>query len=467
MGFAIAHPLTLLLFKDAIAAEIDKTRDAEIEAVRESFVENKANLQARITAANASYQEFDQQRQAALNAPFEDETADDQPQAGTVSTAKQAMEEQLEQATSGKRTQIEDLDAQLLIQTAALTEARQKVTEAQNLYDAEISGQRGGPAGIGPRARSIEADVLAPARQDSERLTALVTSLTQQRTQLSSEVLAAEEEIRQRYAESAAAEAEAIREDEMKIATLQRNLRSQRLAIFQKQQEDLADQYKAQMESAKQERDRLMSEDEQLANLQEERIEKIAKGTRQDLLTQTLVLHHLFKKGDEGGHFAMIVYGMIAGLFMLIDTIPLVVKFFTKSSVYDRMVRDEEKTHGMSPWERDQHHRQQIGEMLLKDKTDWSAIAERSMLTNDDILRAKQHNENMCRMVTAEREAMRWMMGEFNSPNQQPHPDPATALETSEQPQIPPQEEELGARHAENLSAPGEAQHPSNGELPT
>jgi hypothetical protein len=47
-------------------------------------------------------------------------------------------------------------------------------------------------------------------------------------------------------------------------------------------------------------------------------------------LTQTLALHHLFKEGAEGGRFAFYTYIILTALFMLVDTIPLVVKFFTK-----------------------------------------------------------------------------------------------------------------------------------------
>ncbi|MEM1297124.1 MAG: DUF4407 domain-containing protein, partial [Verrucomicrobiota bacterium] len=460
MGFAIAHPLTLLLFKDTIATEVDKTRDAEIEEVRLAFAENKSSLQARIVAANDSFQEFDRQRQEALNAPFE-EAADEQPadQPGSVSTAKQAMEEQVEQATKAKQAQLANLDSQLEKHNADLAKVREDYSKWQEEYDAEISGNRGGPAGIGPRAKSIEADQLSWRRTETARLTELVTSLTRQRTQLSDEILEAEQTIRSRYADTAAAEAESIRADEMKIASLQRDLRSQRLAIFRSQQEELADQYKAQMDSAKLERDRLMVEDEQLANLQAERIEKISTGTREDLLTQTLVLHKLFEKGDEGGHFAMIVYGMIAGLFMLIDTIPLVVKFFTKSSVYDRLIKEEEDWHGKPHGAREMSEQVELAkihaeslretdrlqmetamerkrlvtehnrEILQSNDTDWRRLLEEQITVSvEDIEKVKEHNRLLFQLAQEDRNNTRQLLEEHTASGPPPAQPPTPPL---------------------------------------
>ena len=63
---------------------------------------------------------------------------------------------------------------------------------------------------------------------------------------------------------------------------------------------------------------------------------------RRDILTQTLALHALFSSGKQGGQFALFTYIVLTLLFMLVDTIPLIVKFFTKPGPYDTLVdRDE------------------------------------------------------------------------------------------------------------------------------
>jgi hypothetical protein len=72
------------------------------------------------------------------------------------------------------------------------------------------------------------------------------------------------------------------------------------------------------------------------------RIDAMRDEPRRDILTQTLALHELFLAGNEGGQFAFYTYIVLTALFMLVDTIPLIVKFFTKPGPYDTLVdRDE------------------------------------------------------------------------------------------------------------------------------
>jgi hypothetical protein len=52
----------------------------------------------------------------------------------------------------------------------------------------------------------------------------------------------------------------------------------------------------------------------------------------------------LFESGKESGRFAFWTYIILTCLFMLVDTIPLLVKFFTKAGPYDVLLDREEKT---------------------------------------------------------------------------------------------------------------------------
>ena len=74
------------------------------------------------------------------------------------------------------------------------------------------------------------------------------------------------------------------------------------------------------------------------------RISDLQNEPRRDVLTQTLALHHLFENGKEGGKFAFYTYIVLTALFMLVDTIPLIVKFFTKPGPYDRLLDRDETT---------------------------------------------------------------------------------------------------------------------------
>ena len=57
----------------------------------------------------------------------------------------------------------------------------------------------------------------------------------------------------------------------------------------------------------------------------------IVNEPRRDIPTQPLAPHHLFQQGEQGGKFAFTTYWILTALFMLVDTIPLMVKFFCKA----------------------------------------------------------------------------------------------------------------------------------------
>ena len=72
------------------------------------------------------------------------------------------------------------------------------------------------------------------------------------------------------------------------------------------------------------------------------RLASLQSELRRDILTQTLALHKLFKAGDQGGQFAMMTYLVLTLLFIIVDTIPVMLKFFCKPGPYDRLLdRDE------------------------------------------------------------------------------------------------------------------------------
>ena len=87
---------------------------------------------------------------------------------------------------------------------------------------------------------------------------------------------------------------------------------------------------------------RLQGELAGLATDERFRINAINAEPRRDILTQTLALHSLFGASKAGGRFALMAYAILAGLFMLVDTIPLIVKFFTKPGPYDSLVDCDE-----------------------------------------------------------------------------------------------------------------------------
>jgi hypothetical protein len=99
------------------------------------------------------------------------------------------------------------------------------------------------------------------------------------------------------------------------------------------------------MKDARLPRWRVQEELASVASEEAERLSSIRAEPRRDILTQTLALHVLFKAGHQGGQFAFYTYIVLTMLFMLVDTIPLIVKFFTKPGPYDTLVDRDEITY--------------------------------------------------------------------------------------------------------------------------
>ncbi|MEM7010054.1 MAG: DUF4407 domain-containing protein [Verrucomicrobiota bacterium] len=347
VGFTIAHPLTLLLFKDTIVSEVERERGVEIQAIRELAAENQTGLESKITEAQEALEEQQELYQETVTANFMEEQADPAAAEDAVPDRepeeRAALETQIEQATQAQKTQIAELDTQMSQHNEAYAKVQDELSDWQAQYEAEVNGSRSGVAGIGPRAKSIEQDQLAWRRDEIKRLGSLMSSLTQTRNQLTNDIASTEKQLRDDYNQAVADEAAAARADRQEVATLQRQLKSQQLSIFMNNQEGLLSQIQGQIDSNSEELARLRGQSNQLAEDTQAQVTALQQQPRQDLLTQTLVLHSLFESGSEGGHFAMIVYVVIAGLFMLVDTIPLVVKFFSKAGPYDYLVLHQEE----------------------------------------------------------------------------------------------------------------------------
>jgi hypothetical protein len=196
--------------------------------------------------------------------------------------------------------------------------------------------------GEGPRARSIRSDQLEPRREESKRLAALLEHLTAEKTTLqtqSREAEAAAIALFERKLEeiNLANQAEAER-----VAALKRQVEEDQADQFVTQQNALRDTIKQQIDTRLAELKRVQDELAAMSQEEAERLSALRAEPRRDILTQTLALHDLFKSGNQGGQFAFYTYIVLTLLFMLVDTIPLIVKFFTKPGPYDTLVdRDE------------------------------------------------------------------------------------------------------------------------------
>jgi hypothetical protein len=196
--------------------------------------------------------------------------------------------------------------------------------------------------GEGPRARSIRADQLEPRRTEAQRIGALLEHASTEKATLQTQVREAEKgaiaSFEKRLAEIAASnKAEADR-----VAALKQRVEEDQAASFTEQQNAVRSALDQQIDTRNLEFKAAQAELAAVSTEEQKRVADIQAEPRKDILTQTLALHGLFKAGSEGGQFALATYIVLTLLFMLVDTIPLIVKFFTKPGPYDTLLdRDE------------------------------------------------------------------------------------------------------------------------------
>lgn len=313
MGLTVSHPLTLMLFKDTITSEIEKTRAEEMAAALEATDAAKQEIDQRIQQATANLQKHQQKYQEVVGGNFLNQQQDPVvPDAAASSPSGNA---------SG--SQFADIDNQIAEFRGERDRVQSDLNGWQKTYDEEIAGNRSGTPGIGPVARAIERDELSWRREEIRRLNDVIADLTSKRTEMSAAIMARK------------AETNAMLEEK------RRELEKQKLEMFTNQQGQLLEVIRGQISSASEELNRLREEAAQLAENTSDRVANLKEEKRADIMVQTIVLHHLFKK--EGGGFALAVYIVIASLFTLIDTIPLIVKFFSPPGLYDKYLAIKEQ----------------------------------------------------------------------------------------------------------------------------
>ena len=345
MGLTISHPLTLMLFKDTVSSVIETEREAEIASVREDFSKNKAGVEAKLTKVESQIEALRIRRDKSYEAGFivEDDKAGGKGLAdGLDAEAREALRKKVDAATASQGARI----------TAAGTESEALQTTYQKLqgeldfwqreFEREVNGQRSGIVGLGPRAKSIRADQLEWRRAETGRISGQLKALTIEIGQLRGMVASVEETVTGKFFAAAAVEAQAEKIEKDRVAVLKHKVQERQIDLFVEQQKavriGIDDQVAARTEELK----RLQGELAGLATDERFRINAINAEPRRDILTQTLALHSLFGASKAGGRFALMAYAILAGLFMLVDTIPLIVKFFTKPGPYDSLVDCDE-----------------------------------------------------------------------------------------------------------------------------
>jgi len=344
MGITIAHPLVLLLFRDTISSVIEKDRAAEIEVVRAGFAQEKEKIRGQAVTLEAALSEQRQRWNDSFEAKFLMQVTEDAKMAIPGLTAEQQTELKaaINEGTGPFTERLALVETQAAESSPQYVKLQTELGFWQAEFERELNGQRSGMRGEGPRARSIRADQLEPRREESKRLGALLEHLTAEKSTLQTQAREAEAAAISLFENKLAEIALTNKSESERVAGLKQRVENDQAEQFVTQQNALRSTIKQQIDTRLTELTRVQGELAGVATEEANRIAAMRAEPRRDILTQTLALHGLFKAGSEGGQFAFYTYLILTLLFMLVDTIPLIVKFFTKPGPYDTLVdRDE------------------------------------------------------------------------------------------------------------------------------
>ena len=343
MGVTIAHPLTLLIFRDTIHSEIERDRQTEVAAVREDAAGERDGIRVRLEGLEDEVAAQQQKWDETFNAQFlvaEQVNAEGEPEENEhlpdevkaeIGTGRAPFEEKI----AGYQTNFDE-------DTERARTLQADLDHWQREFEREVNGQRSGIVGLGPRAKSIRDDQLVWRRDESKRLATQLEFLTTEMNRLRTEADAVEAGIVADYEVALAAQMKLDREEADRVLALKRQLQQEQTDQFVGQQNLLRANMAKQMEAKLQELGRVQEELATVTKDENTRVEEILAEPRRDLLVQSLAMHHLWKNGGEGGQFAFTAYIILTLLFMLVDTMPLLVKFFSKPGPYDALLdRDE------------------------------------------------------------------------------------------------------------------------------
>ena len=347
MGITIAHPLVLLLFRDTVSSVIEKDRAAEIEVVRGGFEAEKEKVRAQVTELEATIAAQRQKWNESFQAKFLLQENEDASAAipGITAAQQTELKASIEEGTAPFRERLTVIETQTAEFTPQYAKLQAELGFWQAEFERELNGQRSGMKGEGPRARSIRSDQLEPRREESKRLGALLEHLTAEKATLQTQSREAEAAAITLF-ETKLAEIEKSNQTEAaRVAGLKQKVEEDQAGQFVNQQNALRDTIKQQIDTRLVELGRVQEELAGVATEETTRLAAIRAEPRRDILTQTLALHALFQAGSQGGQFAFYTYLVLTLLFMLVDTIPLIVKFFTKPGPYDTLVDRDEITY--------------------------------------------------------------------------------------------------------------------------
>lgn len=343
MGLTIAHPLVLLLFRDTVTSVIEKDRDVEMTGIRKQFLNERALAEKRIAGIETAIATQRERWNESFNAKFiiaEEKGAS--PLSGLTTAQQAELKKNVTETTAAARTRLEAVEKQMTALTPEYSKIQTELASWQADFEREVNGQRSGLVGLGPRARSIQDDQLAWRRAEAIRLGGVLEHLTAEKAALESQAREAEAGAIADFQGKLTEQAEKQRAESSRVTALKEKVQADQAGEFVGQQNQLRETIKQQIDARLGELAVAQSQLVRLGEDESARLSALQSEPRRDILTQTLALHKLFKAGDQGGQFAMTTYFILTLLFVLVDTIPILLKFFCKPGPYDTLLdRDE------------------------------------------------------------------------------------------------------------------------------
>ena len=343
MGLTIAHPLVLLLFRDTIYSVIEKDRQAEATQIRAQYEIEKTTAEQKVIAIEKSIADLRQSWNDTFKATFiHKEVADKAPIPGLTPEQQADLNKAIDDATEPVRDQLAILQKQVADITPNYTKVQAELAFWESEFERELNGQRSGIVGLGPRARAIQDDQIAWRKTEVARQGAMLQHYSQETAALQSQKQKAEADAIAVYQAKLKDQELQAKTEAARVALLQQKVELDQANGFVDQQNQLRATLKDQIGAQIIEQKMAETEVVRLADAEQARLTSLAAEPRRDILTQSLALHRLFKQGDQGGQFALTTYIILVLLFMLVDTIPLMIKFVSKPGPYDNLLdRDE------------------------------------------------------------------------------------------------------------------------------
>jgi len=345
MGLTISHPLTLLLFKDTISSVIEKDRDADIDAVQANATKQKKLAEDKIAAIDAEIADARKKWDDTFTAKFlngEDANGKKIDPNEPPNKEKTALEKKIAEAQAPTLEKIKTIEKEIADAEAQSKTLQGELNYWQTEFEREVNGQRSGIVGLGPRATSIQKDQLTWRRDESKRLTTLLDVRSSERNVLRAEATTIEQGLTAEAEVKATELAMKERKEEERRTGLRRQVEQQQADQFVTQQNQIRATLKSQVDSRLEQASVFQKELARLGEDEATRVATLRAEPRRDILKQTLALHRIFREGSEGGTFALTAYMVLTLLFMMVDTIPVMVKFFSKPGPYDTIVDCDE-----------------------------------------------------------------------------------------------------------------------------